>query len=239
MILSPINLGFAGGNNLGIKAASGDYLFFVNSDIVIPKGTIQILLSTFAEYKNIGIISPKFYVYNQPNMLDYAGCSKINFITGRGRIRGFETIDKGLYDIPSETHYCHGGGMMIHNSLIEKVGLIPDPYFLYYEEMEWCEKIHRAGYKVFYQPKATLLHKVSTSIGSSSTTKTYYMTRNRILFMRRNRPTYIWVIFFLYFIIISIPKNVIYFLVKAQFKHLKYFLWAIIWNIGYKLEPKF
>ncbi|MDB4533965.1 glycosyltransferase [Vicingaceae bacterium] len=239
LIMSTKNLGFAGGNNLGIKQAKGDYLFFVNSDAIITNGTIQHLIATFNENKNIGIVSPKFHLYYEPGKFDYAGCSNINSFTGRGIIIGQNQEDKGQYNTPGETFFCHGGGMLIPKALIEKVGLIPDNYFLYYEEMEWCENIRKKGYKVYYQPKALIRHKVSKSIGLFSTLKTYYLTRNRILFMRRNKPVHYQFIFYLYMFFISIPKNITSLMFKGQFEHLKYFVLAILWNFGYKTTPKF
>ena len=184
-------------------------------------------------------MSPKFHVYDQPDILDYAGCTDVNNLSGRNRIIGQGTVDNGQYNIPQETSSCHGGGMMTTRDIVDKVGMIPEPYFLYYEEVEWCEIIKEAGYKVFYQPKALIRHRVSGTIGLDSTLKTYYLTRNRILFMRRNKPYYAQFIFFVFFFLFSVPKNTMAFMLKNNSKHIRYFYLALIWNIDVKTNPKF
>jgi hypothetical protein len=239
VIESATNLGFAGGNNLGIEHALGEYIFFMNSDTVITNGTIQTLIQTFIEDSSVGIVSPKFHIYDKPGKFDYAGCGEINSFTGRSLIIGRNQLDSGQFDSPKETVYCHGGGMMTRRDLINVFGQIPDQYFLYYEEMEWCENIRNKGYKVFYQPNALIKHKVSSSIGFLSTLKTYYLTRNRILFMKRNKSMFHQFIFFVYLSFISIPKNILGYIFNGRANHLKYFILAILWNIGYKTTPKF
>lgn len=239
IIKSDTNVGFAKGNNLGIEHAKGEYVFFMNSDTVITNGVIQSLVGTFTEYSDIGIVSPKFHIYSEPGTFDYAGCGDINSFTGRSLITGRNEKDSGQFDTPTVTHFCHGGGMMTKKSLIDVFGPIPDQYFLYYEEMEWCENIRNKGYKVFYQPNALVHHKVSSSIGLWSTLKTYYLTRNRILFMKRNKSIIHQFLFFVYLSFISIPKNIISYILKGKIEHLKYFTLAILWNMGYKTTPKF
>ena len=239
LIRSFKNLGFAGGNNLGVKHATGEYILFINSDALLTNGCIQTLIATFTEFSDIGIVSPKFHFYNEPDKLDYAGCRKVNCLTGRGALIGHGEIDNGQYDVPKDTGYCHGGGVLVKKSILDDLGPMPEVYFLYYEELEWSENIKKSGYRVFYQPKALIYHKVSKSIGQFSTLKTYYLTRNRILFMRRNRTFFNLFIFSLYFGIISIPKNLFVHFIKGRYDHMKYFMLAVLWNIGYKKELKF
>ncbi|MTI19678.1 glycosyltransferase family 2 protein, partial [Fulvivirga sp. RKSG066] len=130
LIMSDENLGFAGGNNLGIKEAKGDYLLFINNDAVITEGTIEKLIETFEKNPDAGIVSPKFHFYNKPGIVEYAGYSDMNSFTGRNTTIGSGETDKGQYDQMSVTHFCHGGGMMVPRHVIEKVGPIPEEYFL-------------------------------------------------------------------------------------------------------------
>jgi hypothetical protein len=239
LIKSNKNLGFAGGNNLGVKAAKGEFFLFLNSDAVLTDGCLKVLVETFNQLPMVGIVSPKFHFLDYPGKLDYAGCKAVNRYTGRGVIIGHGELDNGQYDLLSDTGYCHGGGVLVKRSAWEKSGSMPENYFLYYEELEWSENIKKAGYRVIYQPQALIYHKVSGSIGSFSTLKTYYLTRNRILFMRRNRRQFDFIIFSLYFGLISIPKNLFVYLIKGKMAHLKYFLLAVIWNMGIKIQPKF
>lgn len=234
LILSQTNLGFAGGNNLGIKDSNGEFLLFINNDAVLTDGTIENLVSTFSEKPDAGIVSPKFHFYNKENIIEYAGYTDINAFTGRNKTIGQYEQDKGQYDQLRETHFCHGGGMMVSRKAMDKVGLMPEAYFLYYEELDWCEMFKRAGYKIYIQPKALIRHKVSVSIGQNSTLKTYYLTRNRLLFMRRNKTSGKYFLFLIFVFIFTIPKNQLKYLLRGEFDHAKVFIKAIVWNFGFK-----
>ncbi|WP_245975116.1 glycosyltransferase family 2 protein [Deminuibacter soli] len=232
VIVSEKNLGFAGGNNLGIKAATGDYLFFVNNDTVMTAGLVDGLLEIFQQYPDAGIVSPKFHYYYAPGVIEFAGYNQVNVFNGRNTMVGCRKKDYGQYDKVSETHYAHGGGMMVPAKVIAEVGMMPELYFLYYEEFDWCEQIKRKGYKVYYQSNALIYHKESMSVGKHSTLKTFYLSRNRILFMRRNVKGVPLVLFTCYFTFITLPKNVATFLVRREMKHLQAFWKGIAWNLS-------
>lgn len=238
-IMNPDNLGFAGGNNVAIREARGEYVFFVNNDAELTPGCIRPLLDTFGQFKDAGAVSPKFHYYSKPGIIEYAGYSPISAITGRNDTIGANEKDQGQYDQVSTTHYTHGGGMMVPKKVIDEVGPMPEEYFLYYEEFDWCEMMKKAGYKIYYQPNALVCHKVSASIGQNSTLKTYYLTRNRILFMRRNKSSVSYAVFLTFLLFFTIPKNVLSFLSKGQYEHLSVFWKAITWNFGIKKVPQF
>lgn len=238
-IMSQKNLGFAGGNNLAIKEAQGAYLFFVNNDAELTADCIPPLIKMFEENQDAGAISPKFHYYSQPGIIEYAGYSPISSFTGRNETIGANEEDRGQYDKAGETNYTHGGGMIVPRKIIEEVGPMPEDYFLYYEEFDWCEKIKKAGYKILFQPESLVRHKVSASIGQNSTLKTYYLTRNRILFMRKNKNSLSYSMFLAFLMCFTIPKNLFTFLMKGKFKHLQVFWSAIAWNFGFKKTPQF
>src|SRR6201989_1275702 len=145
IILSEKNLGFAGGNNLGIKAAKGDYLFFVNNDTEVTADLIGTLVNTLDTHHEVGIISPKIRYHDDPGMLQYAGYTPMNYYTARNKCIGQYEQDNGQYDIVTgATGYLHGAAMMLRREAIEKAGSMPETYFLYYEEMDWSEQVMRA-----------------------------------------------------------------------------------------------
>ena len=80
--------------------------------------------------------------------------------------------------------------MMVKREVVEKAGLMPECYFLYYEELDWSMMIRRTGYDIWYEPACTIYHKESQSTGQNSPLRTYYITRNRLLFVQRNNPTF-------------------------------------------------
>jgi GT2 family glycosyltransferase len=236
VIVSATNLGFAGGNNLGISQAKGKYLFFLNNDCEIVENTIGPLVRLFETTADAGIASPKILYFDSPDTIQYVGCSGINPYTGRNFREGFREKDRGQYDQLRTTDLAHGAAMMVPRSIIEKVGVMPEVFFLYYEELDWCESIKKAGYQIYVVPESKVYHKESMSIGKGSTLKTYYMTRNRLLFMRRHTEgvkKFSWMLFFLLF---SIPKNSIAFLVRNDTGHLKAFWKGFFWNLIHRKD---
>ena len=187
VVRSNRNLGFAGGNNLGIQAAHGKYLFFLNNDTIIHQTSdFQHLINRLESDERIGMVCPKirFTWGNQP--IQYAGYTPLSPITLRNKSIGCGEEDYGQYDIPHPTPYAHGAAMMVKREVIEKAGLMPECYFLYYEELDWSETITRSGYEIWYEPACTVFHKESRTTGQQSPLKTYYITRNRLLFAKRN-----------------------------------------------------
>ncbi len=188
VIRSEQNLGFAGGNNLGIKAAQGKYLFFINNDTILRHQTSDIrhLVSRLETDDKIGMVCPKIRFAWGDNPIQYAGYTPLSRFTMRNRSIGFGEKDKGQYDTAHITPYAHGAAMMVKREVLEKVGLMPECYFLYYEELDWSMMFTRAGYTIWYEPACTIYHKESQATGQNSPLKTYYLTRNRLLFVKRN-----------------------------------------------------
>ena len=233
VIVSQENLGFAGGNNLGIRAAQGEYLFFLNNDTEITPNTFDPLIRLFETHSDAGIACPKIVYYNSGELIKYVGSSSINPFTGRNKREGFKEKDEGQFKDIRLTDLAHGAAMMVPRAVIEKAGMMPEVFFLYYEELDWCESIKKHGYKIYVVPEAKIYHKESMSIGKNSTLKTYYMTRNRLLFMRRHTrgaTKLSWIIFFILF---SIPKNSLMFMLKRETEHLRAFWRGCRWNISH------
>ena len=188
VIKSDKNLGFAGGNNLGIKAAHGKYLFFLNNDTLLRPQTSDFrhLISRLGADEKIGAVCPKIRFAWVSNPIQFAGYTPLSPITMRNRSIGFGEEDNGQYDKAHPTPYAHGAAMMVKREVIEKAGLMPECYFLYYEELDWSMMIRRAGYEIWYEPTCTVYHKESQATGQNSPLRTYYITRNRLLFVKRN-----------------------------------------------------
>jgi GT2 family glycosyltransferase len=235
IILNGKNLGFTGGNNVGIRQAKGEYLFIVNNDTEFTPGLIEGLLEVFQQYPDAGMVSPKFHYFFHKGTIEYAGYKSVNIFTGRNAMVGCREKDEGQYNEIKETNYAHGGGMMVSRRVIEEVGPLPEHFFIYYEELDWSEQVKKKGYKIYYQPKSLIYHKESMTTGKSSPFKTFYHTRNRILFMRRNNNLPSFVIFLAYFTFFTIPKNTASFLLKGQKQHLRSFWRGIFWHFNRKI----
>lgn len=186
VIRSLQNLGFAGGNNLGIKEAKGNYILLINNDTYFEEFNIDALIERLESSDRIGIVCPKlrFAWGNYP--IQFTGYTPLSTITVRNAAIGFGEEDKGQYDIAHPTPYAHGAAMLIKHEALEKVGLMPDCYFLYYEEIDWSMMFTRAGYEIWYDPACTVYHKESQTTGQNSPLRIYYITRNRLLLVKRN-----------------------------------------------------
>lgn len=237
LIKSKKNLGFAGGNNLGVAVAKGDYLLFINNDTIVPSGFVEPLVETLQNDASIGMVSPKIKFHWDSTLIQYAGYTPMSHWTIRNNSIGYHQKDDGRFDQEGETESVHGAAMMIPKSVIDDVGTMAEIYFLYYEEHDWAEMIKRAGFKIYYQPKSYILHKESLATGKFSPLKTYYIARNRIVFARRNfKPGQLFVSM-LFQGFISIPKNILTFLIKRQFQHLAAYWNAIFWNLNNGTSP--
>ena len=231
VIRSNKNLGFSAGNNLGLRQAKGELIFFVNNDTLFAENLIEELIKPFYEIKNLGIVSPKVIYYDSPNLIQYAGSTEISSLTGRNKVIGQGQIDDDEIYKSGLTYFAHGAAMIIRKNLLKKIGGFPDVYFLYYEELDYSIRLRRAGYKIYYNNKAVIYHRVSYSVGEESPLKIYYMTRNRILFMRRNFPVLKYFVFVLFFTFFSLPKNTFKYFSRFQLNSLTAFYKAIIWNV--------
>lgn len=223
-IRSEKNLGFAGGNNLGLRVAKGDYMLFINNDTVVTPGFLEPLVELLQNNNQIGLVSPRLIYHNSNETIQYAGAIGINPYTGRGSKIGWMEKDNGQYDDIRETDLGHGAAMLLPRRVIEEVGEMPEEFFLYYEEHDWTEQIKRAGYKVFYHGLSKVYHKESISVGRYSDRKVYYMTRNRILFINRNTFGLTKAISLCFFYLVSVPKNLLKYLLKREMGYFKAFL---------------
>lgn len=224
------NLGFAGGNNLGIQIARGEFYFLLNNDTLLFPDFLEPIIAFMLAHPDAGMASPKV-LYPDGKMLQFVGATGINPFTGRGKILGFMEEDNGQYDVCYKTDLGHGAALIVPRKVVDKVGLMPEVYFLYYEEHDWCEIVKRAGFSMYYIGTSKVLHKESVSTGSGSPLKTYYMTRNRLLFMRRNFQGFPFLFSLVFFFTISVPKNTAVYLFKGQFNLLKAFYRGIGWNL--------
>lgn len=208
VIRSEKNLGFAGGNNLGIQAAGGKYLFFLNNDIIITQDTIRPLIERLASSGKIAGISPLIRDYTTPHAIQYAGYTKLSPIAQRNRAIGKGKTDKSQYPA-KKTPYLHGAAMLIKKSVIDKIGPMSEDYFLYYEELDWCNFMNMDGYELWYDPAFEVWHKDSNTVGKNTPLKSYYLSRNRLLYAYRNTLNWELYLSILYQVMIVCPKNIL------------------------------
>ena len=231
ILRSEKNLGFAGGNNIAFEQAQGKYILLLNNDTEVEHCLLEPIVGLMEEDDSIGIVSPKICFYDEPNRIQYAGASSINPITSRGVKYGHKQEDTGEFTHIKQTDLANGACMMVRKDVIDQVGGLYEHYFLYYEEHDFCERAKKAGYKIYYCGVSNIYHKVSASTGQLSALKTYYLNRNRLLFLRRNVTGLIYWVSVLYYLMIAAPKQLASFVLKFRFGHVKALGKALWWNL--------
>lgn len=195
LIKNRTNLGFSGGNNVGIKyalARKADVVIILNNDTLVDA---NFLVNILKSLKKADIVSPKIYFakgfefhkkrYNKTDLgkvIWYAG-GKIDWRNIIGSHIGVDEIDNGQFNKSIDVDFATGAAMLVKRGVFEKIGLFDQKYFLYLEDMDFCVRAKKAGFKIMYEPKAIVWHKNAQSAhGSGSTLQDYFITRNRLLF---------------------------------------------------------
>jgi len=233
-IQNPKNLGFAGGNNRGIEAAKGDIILLLNNDTEVAPSFIEPIVTLFNEHSEVGIVCPKILYYQSKDIIQYAGGTAINPLTARGKFIGTGEKDAGQYDEPHQTQLAHGAAMAIRKRVFDKIGLLPEDYFLYYEELDFSEHAQRAGFTIWYQANSVVWHKESMSVGKASVIKVYYQNRNRLLFIRRNIFGLKGLVSRLFFVMVSVPVGLLKYALRGKWNFAGRVWAGLVWNIHYK-----
>lgn len=230
-ITSPANLGFAGGNNLALLHAKGDYVFFINNDAEVTPNVVNILVDYLMKHPECAIACPKIKYHFKPNIIQYAGAIGLHPLTSRSYDIGYLHEDDGSFSDTRKTDLPNGAAMMVPMKAIKQVGLMSEIFFLYYEEIDWAARFKKTGYEIHYVGTANIFHKESVSTGKNSSFKTYYLFRNRLLYIRRNYSGIKWLITGTFFSCISTPVHIIKHAIKREWKHALSVGKALMWNI--------
>jgi GT2 family glycosyltransferase len=194
LITSPRNVGFAGGNNLGIRRALDDgsrFILLLNNDTIIDPGTIEALMATIRAGRRTGIVGAKIVYYDRPDILWFAG-GYLNPNAARAGHHGIGKPDGPAFHSPKPCEYVTGCCLLARREVFEAVGMLPTPYFAYMEDAEFCLRTRRAGYAVLYEPRARVLHKISMTTRWDSPAYIYLNLRNKLLFLKRNSRPALW-----------------------------------------------
>ncbi len=221
VIHSDQNLGFAGGNNAGIKAAKGQFILLINNDTYFKKYNIDALINRLESSDKIGIVCPKLRFAWGNHPIQFAGYTPLSPITIRNQAIGFGESDHGQYDTAHPTPYAHGAAMLIKREAMDKVGLMPECYFLYYEELDWSMMFTRAGYEIWYDPACTVYHKESQATGQNSPLRAYYITRNRLLCVKRNYQGINKYLSYIYLIGLVATRDILKYTFQGRFDLIK------------------
>lgn len=237
------NLGFTGGNNVGIKKAldwGADFVWLLNNDTIVHP-EVLLSLDAFKE-SNVGIVGSKIYFapgqeyhkdryakVDRGRVFWYAG-GLVDWGNMYASHRGVDEVDHGQYDKTEETPFITGCSMMIRREVLERIGLLDDKYYLYLEDLDFCLRAKRAGYRLLYVPTSIVWHVNAGSSGSvGNPLHEYYLTRNRLLVGLRYAPVRTKIALF---------KEALRFLALGSFVKKKAVFDAFFWRFGKQYEPK-
>lgn len=205
LIRNEKNLGFAGGNNVGIKYAlekGADWVMILNNDTMVDRDLVIHLIKATGKYKKAGILSPKIFFakgyefhkkrYKKEELgrvIWYAG-GEIDWNNVYGTNRGVDSVDKGQYEKPRKLEFATGACMVLRAEALRETGVFNEKYFMYLEDADLCQRMINKGWEVWYVPEATLWHKVAQSSRIGSELNDYYITRNRLLFAVQYAPVH-------------------------------------------------
>lgn len=186
------NLGFSGGNNVGIEWSlknGADYICLLNNDTTVEPDFLNSLIDEMENNKNIGISAGKIMYYSKPDIIWSAG-GYIDESKCLGYHYGINCKDSQEYNIKKEVTFLTGCLQLIKKDVIKDIGLYDDSYFLYMEDVDFCYRAKLKGYKIMYIPESKIYHKVSASTGGEQSPMVlYYMTRNVMLFNKKFKDT--------------------------------------------------
>lgn len=188
------NLGFAEGNNVGIRYALGTgskMVLLLNNDTIVHSDLLKNLVETACGDNLLGIVGGKIYYHDAPNTLWFAG-GHLEIDKAFGTHLGLGKRDDGSFELATQSDYITGCCLLAKREVFESVGLLDAHLFLYFEDADFCVRARNAGYTVIFQPRAVLYHKVSNSTRHDSPIYIYFNLRNKILFLRKHSTFKKW-----------------------------------------------
>ncbi len=229
-VRSEENLGFAGGTNLGIRHAGGELILLLNNDTYVTPDFLQPMVEVLRRHPSVGTVSPKILFAEPAGTIQYAGSFISQPVLGRGTQIGHLELDRGQYDDTRLTDLPHGACMLVRREVFERVGMLPEFYFMYFEELDFAVAARRAGFETMYCGATSIRHRQSVSLGVGSPRKTYYLHRNRLVFYRRMLSGASYYVFLLYYLVVALPFSALRFLRQRRTDHVRALGEALDWN---------
>jgi GT2 family glycosyltransferase len=179
----PQNLRYAGGNNAGLREflqSADDYVLLLNNDTTVEPDFLDHLVSAAQSGEDIGLISPKILYHDKPDVIWFAG-GILKPVWGYVRHYGLRRRDDGTFDLRKEVTFLTGCCLFIKRKVVEKIGFLDEGFYLYSEDADYCLRARKAGFKLLYEPRARIYHKVSSSTGGAYNLKKWVLRYRSLL----------------------------------------------------------
>lgn len=224
LVTNDSNLGFAGGNNVGVRLALNspycEYVWLLNNDTTVAADALAQVVARAESDPSIGLCGSTLIYHHNQELVQAFGGATFNRFTGRSKhIGAFLSLGDVPAD-PSATErsmsYVVGAAMLVRRSYLEQIGLMQEDYFLYYEEIDWCTR-GKHKFRLGYAPKSHVYHKEGASIGTAasggSTLSTYYLFRSRVRFTARFFPIALTTV------LVSCAMDIVKFLLRRKYSN--------------------
>ena len=235
------NYGFAKGNNVGIKFALNqletDYILLLNNDTVVESDFLEHLVLLAENNEKIGFVGPKTYFYKDfpKKIIQIAGGGTIDLKIARTYQIGYGEKEENQFPEPFQLGYVSGSCILVKKEILQEIGLIDEHFFMYWEDTDWSYQGNLKGYLSYYQPKSIIWHKHGAS--SNPCFELYYLSRNRIYFIRKNTNIKEYIIFLLNFFLRVFFQNIWYYLIHLKdLSMLKAYLKGLLNGFTLKIE---
>ncbi|MBI3781896.1 MAG: glycosyltransferase family 2 protein [Deltaproteobacteria bacterium] len=184
------NLGYAGGNNVGIRAAlaSGhDYVFVLNNDTIVEPDVLDKAIAVVEEDPAIAVLGVKIVAWDDPGRV-WVAYGQVTYRQGLVRLIGYYGLDDGRFDQQLDVEWVPGTAMLMSRRALETVGLFDEEFFAYHEDVDWCTVARAKGLRVVYSPEPRIYHKGHRSSGGKGyvTPRQYLAGRNMVLYVRKH-----------------------------------------------------
>jgi GT2 family glycosyltransferase len=234
LIKNEKNYGFAEGNNIGIRFAltslNPAYILLLNNDTVVDPHFLDYLVKKMENNEKIGFCSPKIYFYDfkgTRNIINFAG-GRIDMWRGISSHIGITQPDIGQYNFEKEVDWCEGSCLLVRVKTIQQIGLLDPKYFAYWEDTDWCLQGKKRGWQSWFVPESKIWHKINASSNKKSGFYYYFMTRNRIYFMKKNSNQSQFLFFKIYFCMIDFIKEMAILFLKRNHISIRCYLKSIV-----------
>jgi GT2 family glycosyltransferase len=230
LIKSKENLGYAGGNNIGLRQAKGEYILILNNDTVLEKDAVESLIRGFGEIENLGAAQPKVLLMDEKSRLDSCG----SFFTRTGFLYhygNYKNADLEKYNCPFPVYSVKGVCMLVKREVIEKVGLFDGDFFCFFEESDFCHRVWLAGYECWYYPKAVIHHALGgAALKQPSSFVQYHSFKNRLCSYLKNLGGKRLVKVLPVYLTLNVLLSLVY-LAKLEFENFLMIYKAFFWNL--------
>jgi GT2 family glycosyltransferase len=221
LLISDKNLGYTGGNNLGIKYAlenDAEFILLLNNDTLVEYNTLEILINTISEDNNIGIVQPKIYYYPEKDVI-WCGPTYLNKFLLRPKLVGYKQFGINLYNAKLNLSYAVGCATLIRKEVFLNIGLLDDDFFAVCEDVDFGIRATEAGYQILYVPTSIIYHMESISSGGADNSNYIYLqTRAFLIFINKHckNRVHFYLVFFTF--IFSTTRRIISLLLNSNTK---------------------